>query len=102
MTITKRIALTAAAVAVTGAVGATAFASQAAKQADNTRPGWGYGDKNHIHTGPPGQSVNVSNVSTQTATTGSVHVRGNGSVGNVSSGSASNTNTTTTNVSLNK
>ncbi len=20
------------------------------------RPGWGYGDDNHIHTGPPGQS----------------------------------------------
>ena len=24
---------------------------------NNTRPGWGYGDKNHVHTGPPGQSV---------------------------------------------
>jgi hypothetical protein len=22
-----------------------------------TRPGWGYGDDNHVHTGPPGQSV---------------------------------------------
>lgn len=22
-----------------------------------TRPGWGYGDPNHVHTGPPGQSV---------------------------------------------
>ncbi|MDP3941664.1 MAG: hypothetical protein Q8Q49_05140 [bacterium] len=22
-----------------------------------TRPGWGYGDNNHTHTGPPGQSV---------------------------------------------
>ena len=22
---------------------------------DNVRPGWGYGDKNHVHTGPPGQ-----------------------------------------------
>jgi len=20
-----------------------------------TRPGWGKGDKNHVHTGPPGQ-----------------------------------------------
>jgi len=29
-----------------------------AKQTPNgTRPGWGYGDKNHVHTGPPGQSV---------------------------------------------
>ena len=23
----------------------------------NTRPGWGFGDENHIHTGPPGHSV---------------------------------------------
>lgn len=22
-----------------------------------TRPGWGFGDKNHVHTGPPGLSV---------------------------------------------
>lgn len=29
-----------------------------AKQTDNTRPGWGFGDQNHVHTGPPGQSVN--------------------------------------------
>jgi hypothetical protein len=21
------------------------------------KPGWGYGDKNHVHTGPPGHSV---------------------------------------------
>ena len=26
--------------------------------AGGTRPGWGYGDQNHVHTGPPGQSVN--------------------------------------------
>lgn len=23
----------------------------------STKPGWGYGDQNHVHTGPPGQSV---------------------------------------------
>jgi hypothetical protein len=23
----------------------------------NNKPGWGYGDKNHHHVGPPGQSV---------------------------------------------
>ncbi len=23
----------------------------------DTRPGWGFGDKNHVHTGPPGHSV---------------------------------------------
>lgn len=28
-----------------------------AKGTGGTRPGWGYGDTNHIHTGPPGQSV---------------------------------------------
>ena len=28
-----------------------------AKNLDDTRPGWGHGDKNHVHTGPPGQSV---------------------------------------------
>jgi hypothetical protein len=31
-------------------------AAYAATQ-NGTRPGWGYGDKNHVHTGPPGQSV---------------------------------------------
>lgn len=30
-----------------------------AKADGGTRPGWGYGDKNHVHTGPPGQSVSV-------------------------------------------
>ena len=25
-----------------------------AKPQGDTRPGWGYGDKNHVHTGPPG------------------------------------------------
>jgi len=28
-----------------------------AKNNTNVRPGWGFGDKNHIHLGPPGQSV---------------------------------------------
>jgi hypothetical protein len=27
---------------------------------DNERPGWGCGDKNHIHTGPPGNSEKAS------------------------------------------
>ena len=36
----------------------SAFAFTAnAKNLDDTRPGWGHGDKNHVHTGPPGQSV---------------------------------------------
>ena len=29
----------------------------AKKNDDGSRPGWGHGDKNHTHTGPPGQSV---------------------------------------------
>lgn len=29
----------------------------AKKNDDGTRPGWGWGDKNHTHTGPPGHSV---------------------------------------------
>lgn len=31
-----------------------------AKQTGNLRPGWGFGDTNHVHTGPPGLSVNIS------------------------------------------
>ena len=58
MTIKSKIAVSAAAVAILGSLGATAIAAQ---PADNTRPGWGYGDKNHVHVGPPGQSVNVGN-----------------------------------------
>ena len=27
----------------------------AAKQYDSVRPGWGCGDRNHVHTGPPGR-----------------------------------------------
>lgn len=35
-----------------------------AQSNDDTRPGWGFGDQNHVHTGPPGQSVHpVVNVS---------------------------------------
>jgi len=33
----------------------TAFAASG-----TIKPGWGFGDKNHIHTGPPGQSVRPS------------------------------------------
>jgi hypothetical protein len=43
-------------------VGTAAFsaAALAAKPTGDTRPGWGYGDKNHVHTGPPG-SVKANN-----------------------------------------
>lgn len=42
------------ALAIFVAISATAFAKP---PTDGTRPGWGFGDKNHTHTGPPGQSV---------------------------------------------
>ena len=30
----------------------------------NMKPGWGWGDKNHVHSGPPGLSVkNETNIS---------------------------------------
>ncbi|HSX39317.1 MAG TPA: hypothetical protein VLI92_01880 [Candidatus Saccharimonadales bacterium] len=35
---------------------ATAKTAFADKPSGDTRPGWGFGDKNHVHTGPPGQS----------------------------------------------
>lgn len=28
------------------------------------KPGWGFGDKNHCHTGPPGQSISESEKNT--------------------------------------
>jgi hypothetical protein len=54
------------------------------------KPGWGYGDTNHIHTGPPGQSVRPGTVITQTNNTNvsnSVNVSGN-TGGNKSNGNA--------------
>lgn len=39
------------------AVFAMTVGSVFAKTQGETRPGWGHGDKNHVHTGPPGQSV---------------------------------------------
>lgn len=41
-----------------------ATSALAVRPVGNTRPGWGFGDTNHIHTGPPGQSVNPSNTTT--------------------------------------
>jgi hypothetical protein len=56
MTINFRAILMVAVVAVAGIAFATSALAQG-NNGDNTRPGWGYGDKNHVHTGPPGQSV---------------------------------------------
>lgn len=47
---TVLIALVVALVAVTSVSAPAAFAK-------TTKPGWGFGDDNHIHLGPPGQSV---------------------------------------------
>ncbi len=38
--------------ALSGAV----YACSGHVSASGNRPGWGHGDKNHHHTGPPGQS----------------------------------------------
>jgi hypothetical protein len=42
------------------AVSTVAVPSALAKSND-PKPGWGYGDKNHVHVGPPGQSVHPDN-----------------------------------------
>jgi hypothetical protein len=34
-----------------------AVSAFAAQNSGGTTPGWGFGDTNHVHTGPPGQSV---------------------------------------------
>ena len=54
MTINLRAILVMTVIAVAAITLAT---SAFAKEQGGTRPGWGYGDKNHVHTGPPGQSV---------------------------------------------
>ena len=33
----------------------TSLNSRAIAKSNGTRPGWGFGDNNHIHTGPPGR-----------------------------------------------
>ena len=48
----------------------------AASPTGTPKPGWGHGDKNHVHTGPPGVSVRsndnvtVNNIVSVTANTG--------------------------------
>lgn len=55
-----------------------------AQQTGNTRPGWGFGDQNHIHTGPPGQTVNPSgqNNSSVSFTVNAAAVTGGNSASN--------------------
>ena len=90
-----------------GATLAVAGTAAAANHPGNTRPGCGFGDTNHVHTGPPGQSVRVTNTSTttvnntQTATSGNARgyqpLTGNASNSasiTASSNASSNTSTT--------
>jgi hypothetical protein len=44
---------------ITLAFGFIATSVLAQKPEINTKPGWGFGDTNHVHLGPPGQSVSV-------------------------------------------
>ena len=39
---------------VAGSILAMAGTALAVKPEGNNRPGWGFGDQNHTHTGPPG------------------------------------------------
>lgn len=48
-----RIALIIAVVAIV----TVAVPSALAKSNNDVKPGWGNGDKNHVHVGPPGHSV---------------------------------------------
>ena len=59
MRILKKLSKTLSVVAATFVIGSlfagSAFA-QTPSHNNNTRPGWGYGDKHHHHIGPPGIS----------------------------------------------
>jgi hypothetical protein len=52
-----RLALIIAVVAIVS----VAVPSALAKSNNDVRPGWGNGDANHVHVGPPGQSVHPEN-----------------------------------------
>src|SRR6266446_3715710 len=52
-----RLALIIAVVAII----TVAVPSALAKSNNDNKPGWGYGDTNHVHVGPPGQSVHPDN-----------------------------------------
>lgn len=68
----------------------TAFA----KQTVTIRPGWGFGDENHIHIGPPGQSVHPIHID-QTQT---VHISNTIDVSANTGGNSGNTNNGSVNI----
>jgi len=43
--------------------------NECAQHSGNTRPGKGHGDKNHVHTGPPGQGCRTETTETTTEIT---------------------------------
>ncbi len=51
-----KIMILAGVFAIAGVLSAGALSASAAGKGD-VKPGWGLGDKNHVHVGPPGQSV---------------------------------------------
>jgi len=67
--LTVALALTGLLFAALAAFGAARYATSAAAQAippggaqyDQYRPGWGCGDRNHVHTGPPGRQYGAQN-----------------------------------------
>lgn len=90
------------------ASGAFAVSSVAARHNNNTRPGWGFGDRNHVHTGPPGQSVRVNNRNdvdvnvrnNQRATSGSASSSNNANGGTARSGGVSNSSSSNVDVNV--
>lgn len=53
----KYIKVVAVILSVVAAVALVAQTATAKDRPGDSKPGWGNGDENHIHTGPPGQSV---------------------------------------------
>jgi hypothetical protein len=66
--LTVALALTGLLFAALAAFGAARYATSAAAQAippggaqyDQYKPGWGCGDRNHVHTGPPGRQYGTT------------------------------------------
>jgi uncharacterized protein (DUF2147 family) len=101
----KKAAIGLAASATLAVAGTAAAASN---HPGNTRPGWGNGDTNHVHTGPPGQSVRVTNTnnvdvtstSSQNSRSGNTTVSHNRSGGDAWSGNASNSSSQSASVNV--
>lgn len=55
MTLNFRVAIIATIIATSFAL--ASYAVYAQGNSSGSRPGWGFGDTNHVHTGPPGSSV---------------------------------------------